>query len=85
MIADIIALKKLDGNAVSVPTSCIVFFNDKNHVLVYKNDCEIEARNVEILAKRNGTTYLKNGVSEGEKIIVKNQLLVFEAIGNMKE
>jgi len=82
MIADIVALKKSNENAVVVPTSSIVFFNDQNHVLVYKNDCEIEARKVEILAKRNGTTYLKNGVSESEKIIVKNQLLVFEAINN---
>jgi len=82
MIADIVALKKSNENAVAVPTSCIVFFNDKNHVLVYKNDCEIEARKVEILAKRNGTTYLKNGVNESEKIIVKNQLLIFEAVNN---
>jgi len=82
MIADIVALKKSNENAVAVPTSCIVFFNDKNHVLVYKNDCEIEARKVEIFAKRNGTTYLKNGVNESEKIIVKNQLLIFEAVNN---
>jgi len=82
MIADVVALKKLDEKAVAVPTSCIVFFNDKNYVLVYKNDCQIEVREVEILAKRNQITYLKNGVEEDEKIITKNQLLVFEAINN---
>jgi len=85
MIADVLVLKKSNENAVFVLTSSIVFFNDKNYVLVYKNDCEIEAREVEIIAKRNDKTYLKNGINEQEKIIIKNQLLVFEAIGNVKE
>ena len=80
MIADLIALKESDETAVAVPTSCIVFFDNKNYVLVYENDCSIEAREVEILTARNGTTYLKNGIDEKEQIITKNQLLVFEGL-----
>ncbi len=82
MIADIIAFKKTDNNEVAVPTSSIVFFNNKNYVLVYKGDCNIEAREVNILSKKNETTYIKNGLSENEKIITKNQLLIFEEIRN---
>lgn len=82
MIADIIALKKTDRQEVAVPTSSIVFFNNKNYVLVYKDDCNIEAREVEILTKKNNTTYLKKGLLESEKIITKNQLLIFESLNN---
>lgn len=82
MIADIIALKKTDRQEVAVPTSSIVFFNNKNYVLVYKDDCNIEAREVEILTKKNTTTYLKKGLLESEKIITKNQLLIFESLNN---
>lgn len=82
MIADIIALKKFNQQEVAVPTSSIVFFNNKNYVLVYKDDCNIEAREVEILTKKNNTTYLKKGLSESEKIITKNQLLIFESLNN---
>ena len=82
MIADIIALKKLNQQEVAVPTSSIVFFNNKNYVLVYKDDCNIEAREVEILTKKNNTTYLKKGLLENEKIITKNQLLIFESLNN---
>ena len=82
MIADITALKEFDQKAIAVPTSCIVFFNNKNYVLIYKDDCDIEAREIEILTKKNGTTYLKNGLEENEKIITKNQLLIFEELGN---
>src|SRR5690606_4145496 len=43
MIADIVALKKSEKRKVAVPSSCLVFFNGKNYVLVYKDDCDIEA------------------------------------------
>lgn len=82
MIADLIALKESDQHAIAVPTSCIVFFDNKNYVLVYEDDCTIKVREVDILTKRNGTTYLKNGVNEKERIIAKNQLLIFEELGN---
>lgn len=82
MIADIIALKKTDRQEIAVPTSSIVFFNNKNYVLVYKDDCKIEAREITILTKKNETTYIENGLSESEKIITKNQLLIFEALKN---
>lgn len=80
MIADIIALKKNDRQEIAVPTSSIVFFNNKNYVLVYNDDCNIEAREISILTKKDETTYLESGVSENEKIITQNQLLIFEAL-----
>lgn len=82
MIADITALKKTDKQKIAVPTSCLVFFNDKNYVLVYKDDCNIEAREVTLLTKGNGVTYIEDGLFENEKIITKNQLLIFEALNN---
>jgi cobalt-zinc-cadmium efflux system membrane fusion protein len=82
MIADITALKKTDKQMIAVPTSCLVFFNGKNYVLVYKDDCNIEAREVTIKSKGNGTTYIESGLNENEKIITKNQLLIFEALNN---
>lgn len=82
MIADITALKNTDKQKVAVPTSCLVFFNGKNYVLVYKDDCNIESREVTLLSKGNGISYIENGLEENEKIITKNQLLIFEALNN---
>ncbi|HUH51878.1 MAG TPA: efflux RND transporter periplasmic adaptor subunit [Flavobacterium sp.] len=80
MMADILALKKLDHKTIAIPTPCIVFSNNKNYVLVYTDDCNIQAREVVILTKNNGTTFIESGLSENEKIIAKNQLLIFEAL-----
>jgi cobalt-zinc-cadmium efflux system membrane fusion protein len=82
MLADITALKKTNRQKVAAPTSSLVFFNGRNYVLVYKDDCNIEAREVTLLAKGNGVTYIENGLAENEKIITKNQLLIFEALNN---
>lgn len=82
MIADIIVLDKTNEEKVAVPTSSLVFFNNKNYVLVYQDDCHIEAREVTLLTKNAATSYIESGLTENEKIITSNQLLVFEALNN---
>lgn len=82
MVADIIGLKNSNQQALTVPTSSVIFFNNKNYVLIYKSDCDIAIREIEILSKKNDLTYLKSGVKEDEKVIAKNQLLIFEEINN---
>ncbi|MCH8491069.1 MAG: efflux RND transporter periplasmic adaptor subunit [Oceanicaulis sp.] len=84
MIVDVTALKELKIEALSISTSALIFDNNQNYVVVYKNDCEIESRNVEILSKSNGLTFLSSGINENEKIISKNQLLIYEQIKNFQ-
>jgi len=82
MIVDVEALKELEIEALSIPTSAVVFDNNQNYVVVHKGDCDIEIRPAEILTKSNDTTFLSGGLNEGEKIISKNQLLIYEQIKN---
>lgn len=82
MIVDVTALKEQNIKAISIPTSAIIFDNNKNYVLFYKDDCNIEIRAVNILATNDGTTYISSGLSENDKIITKNQLLIYEQIKN---
>jgi cobalt-zinc-cadmium efflux system membrane fusion protein len=82
MIVDVAAIKELHTEAISIPTSALIFDNNQNYVVVYKGDCEIEIRQVEILTKSNGITFLSSGLSENDKIITKNHLLIYEQIKN---
>ncbi len=84
MIVDVTALKELKIEALSISTSALIFDNNQNYVMIYKNDCEIETRNVEILSKSNGLTFLSSGINENEKIISKNHLLIYEQIKNFQ-
>ena len=84
MIVDVTALKELKTEALSIPTSAMVFDNNQNYVVVHKGDCEIEIRQVEILTKSNGVTFISGGLSENEKIISKNHLLIYEQLKNFQ-
>lgn len=82
MLVDVIALKDRNMTAVSIPTKAMVFDDNQNYVVVYKDDCDLEIRKVDILSANNGFTFLKSGVEENEQIIVKNPLLVYEQLNN---
>ncbi len=80
MTVDVTAWKKAGESAVAVPVSALVFSDNQYYVLVHHSDCKVEVRKVEIAVKNKEKAYLSGGLSEGEKIISKNQLLVFEAL-----
>lgn len=82
MLVDLMALKDSEERAVTIPVDSIVFSNNENYVLVYTSDCNIEVRKIEIIATSEKNIYVGSGLKEGEKIISKNQLLVFEQIKN---
>ncbi len=80
MLVDVIALKDRKTTAIAIPTHAMVFSDNRHFVVVHKNDCDMEIREVEILSKNNGITFISSGLEENENIIVKNQLLVYEQI-----
>lgn len=80
MLADITVLKESKTEAIAIPTSAIIFFDNKNYVLVYHDDCHIEKREIQLLTESNGKTYIEKGLEENEKILTKNHLLIFEEI-----
>lgn len=84
MLVDVIALKQQNTVALSIPTQVLVFDDNRHHVVVYKSECEIEIRPVELLSKSNGICFISSGLSGGERIISRNQLLVYEKISNFE-
>ncbi|WP_187261652.1 efflux RND transporter periplasmic adaptor subunit [Pontibacter beigongshangensis] len=84
MIVDVTALKQISKEALSIPAAALVFNNSQNYVMVYKGDCDIEIRSVDIIAKSNGAAFLSGGLQEGEEIISQNHLLIYEQIKNLQ-
>lgn len=84
MLTDVIAHKEGGTEAISIPTASMVFDNNQNYAVVYKDDCDLEIRPLEILAKSNGTAFLSGHLSENERIVSKNQLLIYEQIKNFQ-
>ncbi|HMC86213.1 MAG TPA: efflux RND transporter periplasmic adaptor subunit [Chitinophagaceae bacterium] len=66
----------------AIPSQAIIFDKNRNYVMVYKDKCDIETREIEIYEVAGNTTYIKSGLKEGEKIITKYQLLVYDALND---
>lgn len=79
LAADIIIDKKTsDGVALAVPNKAKVFYNNKEYIVVYKNDCDMEVRRITPIAQNEEYTYIKETLGTDEKVISTNALLIFE-------
>ncbi len=83
MFATVLVHHSTDNQMLAIPSKAIIFDSNKYYVMVYKNNCEIETREIEVNSViGNKTAYLNRGLKEGEKIISKYQLLVFNMLDN---
>lgn len=67
---------------IAVPSSAVLFDKSKDWVMVYKDRKHIETRLVEVYSKIGDVTYIKSGISENEKVISKNGLLIYDALND---
>ncbi|MEK6507539.1 efflux RND transporter periplasmic adaptor subunit [Myroides sp. C4067] len=83
MSADIIIqLETNEGKSLAIPNTAIIFDNNQNYVVVYKNDCEQEVRKITPVSKNNIYTYIADGVKENEMVVTTNELLIYEQLTN---
>lgn len=81
MSADIILNKNATGEKMAaIPAGAMIFDDNKNYILIYKDDCELEIREINPSGKNNDWIYLDKNISVGEKIITKNHLLIYERL-----
>lgn len=84
MLVDVDVTRTGESTALSIPTRSMVFDNDEHYVVVYRDDCDLENRKVEIRSSVNGMSFLSEGLQADEQIISKNHLLIYEQIKNFQ-
>ncbi|MBD2752221.1 efflux RND transporter periplasmic adaptor subunit [Spirosoma validum] len=70
------------GQLATVPAGSVIFDRSKHYVMVFKNRSDIETREVDVLKSLGNVAYVRQGIKPGEKVISKNQLLVYNALNN---
>ncbi len=66
----------------AVPAEAVVFDKSRNYLMIFHRKDSVETRVVELLRTTAGKTYISSGLVAGEKVIVKNALLVYDAIND---
>jgi membrane fusion protein, heavy metal efflux system len=82
MNANVIVRYGEDLSQLAIPSSAVIFDKSRYYVMVYKSPSDMQTRPVEIFKQLGDTTYVKSGLAEGEKVISKNQLLVYDALND---
>ncbi|MBC9797612.1 efflux RND transporter periplasmic adaptor subunit [Sinomicrobium weinanense] len=80
MSADIKAKKDRGTQAVTISTRALIFDDNRYFAVVYRGDCDLEVREIEVLGKHNHNAYTSGGLEENEQVVVKNLLLIYEQL-----
>lgn len=67
---------------INIPSEAVIFDKSKNFVMIFKDRNNIETRQVEVFRQIGNTTYISSGLKDGEKVMSKNQLLVYDALND---
>lgn len=66
--------------SVTVPASSIIFDDSKNYVVLYQGKCNLQVREVNVIKTVNNVSYIASGLKPGDKLVSKNQLLLYDAL-----
>lgn len=66
----------------AIPSSALIFDRSKTYVMVFRDRYNMETREVEVYRQGAGLAYISKGLSEGEKVISKEQLLIYDALND---
>lgn len=82
MNATVIVRYSENRKLIAVPASAVIFDKSKYWVMVFKDRNNIETRRVHVYSQVGDIAYINDGVSNGEKVISKNGLLVYDALND---
>ena len=82
MFAQVIVEVEENKRMVAVPTDALVFDNNRYHAVLYHSPSNIEVRTVHPFLQAKGMTYVKSGLRPGDRLIVSDPLIVYNALTN---
>ncbi len=80
MFANVSVKTKAIQSKIGIPSTAIIFDNSKNYVMVFKDKCNIETREIKIGYSDGSVTYIDEGLILGDKIITHNPIYVYQAL-----
>lgn len=80
MFANITISNTEENTMVAVPSSALINDNQKSFVISYVNNNNAAISEVSVLKTSDGYAYISNGLKPGEKVITKNQILIYKKL-----
>jgi len=80
MFTNVVITNNENQQSIAVPAKAIVFDSSKNYVVVYNSKCDLKVREVSVIKTVDQTAYVSSGLQAGDKVISKNQLMLYDAL-----
>lgn len=80
MFAKVIVDNEEGAKAICIPTASLVAQDGKNYVVIYNSKDDMKISEVHIIKTIGDHTYVNDGVDAGQKLVTKNQLLIFNQL-----
>lgn len=65
------------SKSMCIPSTALVPQEGKNYVVVYKNDSDMRVVQIDILKTVGAKTFINSGLSVGDRLVTRNQILIF--------
>lgn len=72
----------LNEMALAIPSKAVIFDDNRYFVVVFKSKTEIKIREIKLMKQIGETTYVAEGLSQGEEVITNHQLLIYRSLNN---
>lgn len=69
-----------DKTALAIPVKALIFDNNRYFVVVFKSQNNVKVHEVRVSSQTDDVAYISDGISEGDKIVTTNQLLMYRAL-----
>jgi len=80
MFAKIIVTNQEGKTALCIPKSALILQDGKSYVVVYRSREDMQVAEVSVLKTVEDRVYIGSGLSEGQLVITRNQLLIFNQL-----
>lgn len=80
MFTNITLAEKETQQALEIPTDALISDGGKNYVIIYKDRNHVQVQEVDPLKISGTKTYITTGLKEGDLVISKNQILIYNSL-----
>ena len=82
MFASVVVNSSENKNMISIPSRSLIFDHSQYYVLIYKSPSDITIRPVHVANAVGNTTFISDGLTEGEILIGTQALLIYQELNS---
>lgn len=80
MFAKVLVSNVEGGQSLCIPRTALIPQEGKHYVVIYVNDSDMKVSQVDILKTTADKAFISEGVSAGDRVVTKNQILIFNQL-----